>query len=215
MTYYVPVMLNLERRRCVVIGGGTVAERKVSSLIEAGANVIVVGPAATSRLQSEHLAGRIQWIQRGYREGDLAGAYLAYAATDHPEINDAVVREAEAFGIPVNHTGDGSKGSFITPSSVRRGGLVLAVSTSGAGPGASKALTREIDEQYGADYEIYVDFLNFARTTVKDRVQDAGFRAKLYKTLADMNILTSIREGSFRPWSTEELNAWIDLQREE
>lgn len=215
MTHYVPVMLKLEGRRCVIIGGGPVAERKAASLIEAGAVVVVVAPDATNRLQSDQSAGRLIWEMRNYREGDLDGAFLAYAATDQPDINEAVVREAEQLGIPVNHTGDGSKGSFITPSIVRRGGLILAVSTSGAGPGASRMLSREIDERYGSEYEIYVDFLSFARSVVKGRVQDAGFRAKLYKLLAEMDILASIREGRFHPWSKEELDAWIDQQREE
>ncbi|RCX19852.1 precorrin-2 dehydrogenase/sirohydrochlorin ferrochelatase [Fontibacillus phaseoli] len=215
MTHYVPLMMNLEERRCVIVGGGTVAERKVASLIEAGAEVTLISPTATNRLQGFHSEGRMDWIQRGYQAGDLAGAFLAYAATDRQGINDEVVLEAEGLGIPVNHAGDGSRGSFITPSIVRRGGLILAVSTSGAGPGASRALSREIMERYGDDYETYVDFLSFVRTAVKRRVQDRQMRARLYKSLAEMDILSSIREGRFQPWNEAEVIAWMDSYREE
>ncbi|WP_410771857.1 bifunctional precorrin-2 dehydrogenase/sirohydrochlorin ferrochelatase [Fontibacillus sp. BL9] len=215
MTHYVPIMMNLEGRRCVIVGGGTVAERKAASLIEAGAKVTLIAPSATIRLQSYHNKGQIDWMQRAYQAGDLAGAFLAYAATDQPGINDEIVLEAEGLGIPVNHAGDGSRGSFITPSVVRRGGLILAVSTSGAGPGASRTLSREIIERYGDDYETYVDFLSFVRSAVRNRVQDRQMRAKLYKSLAEMDILSSIRKGCFQPWNEAEVIAWMDSYREE
>lgn len=215
MAQYIPVMLNLEKRRCVIIGGGAVAERKALPLLDAGADVLVISPAVTEVLKKLSADGRITWSRRSYQAGDLKGAFLAFAATDQPVINEAVLMEAEALGIPVNHTADGSRGSFITPSFVRRGGLVVAVSTSGAGPSVSRALSHEIDLHYGEDYERYVDFLSFARTIVKKRVQDAKLRARLFKALTEMDILTEIRNGSFRPWSEEELTSWIEGYREE
>lgn len=215
MPHYVPVMLNLEGRRCVIIGGGAVAERKTLSLRDSGAELVIISPSVTSGLRNLAEQGRVSWLERGYQAGDLKGAFLVYAATDRPDINEAVVQEANDWGIPVNHAGDGSKGSFITPSTVRRGDLVVSVSTSGAGPSVSRALSREIDERFGSDYEIYIEFLKFSRSVVKEQVSDVKLRAKLLKSLADMDALTAIREGRFRPWSEQELLAWINGHREE
>lgn len=216
MPHYVPVLLNLAGRRCVVIGGGPVAERKAAMLADAGANTVVVSPVVTEGLLRLHRERRhVDWLEREYRRGDLAGAFLAFAATDRPEVNAAVTAEAEAEGIPVNDAGDGARGSMITPGVLRRGGLVVAVSTSGAGPAAARELIREIDERFGEDYEQYIDFLSSARAFIKARIGDPGRRKRLFRRLAEADILTSIREGNFRPWSEAAMVAWIEEQTEE
>lgn len=215
MPHYVPVMLNLEGRRCVIVGGGGVAERKAFALRESGAELVIISPSVTAGLRNLVQEGKASWHERGFQEGDLNGAFLVYAATDLPDINDAVAREADQRGIPVNHAGEGRKGSFITPSIVRRGDLVVSVSTSGAGPSVARSLSREIDERFGKDYEAYMEFLKFSRSVIKAQVSDAELRAKLLKSLADMDTLTAIREGRFRLWSEKEILAWINGHREE
>ncbi|WP_068783116.1 precorrin-2 dehydrogenase/sirohydrochlorin ferrochelatase family protein [Paenibacillus phocaensis] len=216
MPYYVPVLLNLAGRRCVVIGGGPVAERKATMLIQAGAHTVVVSPVLAEGLERLHRERRlVDWMQREYRQGDLAGAFLAFAATDRPEVNAAVTAEAEALGIPVNDAGDGARGSMITPGVWRRGGLVVAVSTSGAGPAATRELIREMDEHFGEDYEQYIDYLSAARAYIKEQISDPDKRKHLLRRLAETDILTSIREGSFRPWSEAAMAAWIQEQTEE
>ncbi|WP_333556270.1 bifunctional precorrin-2 dehydrogenase/sirohydrochlorin ferrochelatase [Paenibacillus barengoltzii] len=214
--HYVPVLLNLAGRRCVVIGGGPVAERKATMLAEAGAVTVVISPTVTEGLRRlHHEMAQVEWIQREYRQGDLAGAFLAFAATDRPEVNAAVVAEADAEGIPMNDASEGSRGSMITPGVLRRGRLVVAVSTSGAGPTAARELIREIDEQFGEDYERYIDFLSSARAFIKARIDDAVRRKRLFRKLAETDILTLIREGSFEPWSEATMIAWIEEQTEE
>ncbi|WP_059040926.1 precorrin-2 dehydrogenase/sirohydrochlorin ferrochelatase family protein [Paenibacillus rubinfantis] len=216
MPYYVPVLLNLAGRRCVVIGGGTVAERKATMLAEAGAVTVVVSPAITEGLlRLHHEREQVVWIEREYRQGDLAGAFLAFAATDRPEVNAAVTTEAEAEGIPLNDAGEGARGSMITPGVLRRGDLVVAVSTSGAGPTAARQLIREIDEHFGEDYEQYINYLSSARAFIKERITDPGKRKNLFRRLAETDILTLIREGSFRPWSEAAMIAWVEEQTEE
>ncbi len=216
MPYYVPVLLNLTGRRCVVIGGGPVAERKAMMLVAAGAETVVVSPAITAgllRLLKEQRQG--VWIEREYRQGDLAGAFLAFAATDRTEVNAAVAAEAEAEGIPMNDAGDGTRGSMITPGVLRRGGLVVAVSTSGAGPAAAREMIREIDQHFGEDYEQYIDFLSSMRAFIKERVSDPGRRKRLFRRLAESDILTSIRGGGFHRWNEAAMIAWIEEQTEE
>ncbi|GAA0137868.1 bifunctional precorrin-2 dehydrogenase/sirohydrochlorin ferrochelatase [Paenibacillus sp. YSY-4.3] len=213
--HYIPVMLNCTGRRCVVVGGGVIAERKVSALLASSAEATVISPSLTPYLMSCYEKGQLHWITREYREGDLSGAFLAYAATDDSEVNGAVVSEAESLGMPVNDAGDGARGNFITPASIRRGGLIVAVSTSGAGPTVSRRLCEEVDELIGEHYEIYIDFLSDIRVGIKEQVPDRGRRQLLFKALAEMDILTEIREGRFRPWSEEKLATWIDAYREE
>ncbi|MDU7476664.1 MAG: NAD(P)-dependent oxidoreductase, partial [Paenibacillus macerans] len=106
MPHYMPVMLNLEGRRCVIVGGGTVAARKAAALTEAGAVVTVISPGVTAWLQDRVREGEIAWLAREYREGDLKGAFLVFAATDSRQVNDSIVKEAEMLGIPVNDTAD-------------------------------------------------------------------------------------------------------------
>ncbi|GIO39858.1 siroheme synthase [Paenibacillus antibioticophila] len=215
MQTYVPLMMNVSGRLCIIIGGGLVAERKAFSLLDAAAEVRIVSPALSERLHSLFLEEALEWIQRGYREGDLEGAFLVYAATDTPEINDAVVAEANRLGIPVNHAGDGGRGSFITPSVLRRGKLVLSVSASGSGPAAASRLCREIDEACGDDYELYLDAMAMARTLVKAQVRDHHRRSVLLEAIRDMDMLTQIRQGTFTPWSEEEWMNWIESYRED
>lgn len=215
LPHYIPLMLNCTGRRCVVVGGGEVAARKAAALIAASADTIVISPSLAPHLMACYEKGQMKWNNRNYREGDLKGAYLVYAATDKEEVNAAVVKEAEGWGILVNDTSDGMRGTFITPASFRRGGLIVAVSTSGAGPLVSRKLCREVDAAFGDHYEAYIDFLSRVRGQIKDRVHDAERRKSLYRSLAEMDILAQIREGCFRPWSDDELASWIEAEQEE
>lgn len=213
--HYIPLMLNCTGRRCVVVGGGQIAERKVTALLAASAETVVISPSLTSYLASCFEKGQVHWKKRTYQEGDLKGAFIVYAATDDNQVNQAVVLEAESLGLPVNDTSDGARGSFITPASIRRGGLIVAVSSSGAGPVVSRGLCREIDAMFGEHYEAYIDFLSKIRMRIKERVPDRERRQLLFKALADLDILTQIREERFRSWSEEEIAAWIAAYQEE
>ncbi|MNW31409.1 Precorrin-2 dehydrogenase [compost metagenome] len=210
MAYYVPVMLDLHGRRCVIVGGGHVAERKVSSLVDAGAEIVVISPEMTETLRHRYKEGRLLWMNRNYQRGDLNEAFLVFAATNQAEINDAVVQEANYLNIPVNHTGDGEKGSFITPSVLRRKELVVAVSTSGAGPGASRDLCRTINEHYGDDYEMYIHFLSSVRSEVKRMVHHEGLRKKIFRLLSELDILSQISAGTFHNWDQDMIRCWIE-----
>lgn len=214
MPQYIPVMLNCEGRRCVIVGGGHVAERKAGSLLKSGANVVVISPRLTEGLQADYEHGLLEWIERDYNNGDLQGAFLVYAATDEQRINAAVLSEAEGLGILVNHTGDGEKGSFISPSVMRRGNLVISVSTSGAGPAVARQLCREIEERYGDDYEEYIDFLTYARSVIKRKIMEPEIRRRALKLLAESDILSQIREGRFVKWNEEQVISWINEQVE-
>jgi precorrin-2 dehydrogenase / sirohydrochlorin ferrochelatase len=179
---YFPVFMDLTDVLCVVIGGGSVAERKVRSLLKAGAKVRLVSPQVTTDISFLTEKGRIEVIRREYRQGDLEGAALAFAATDSEEINRLIKDAASHFGIPVNIADNPELCSFIVPSVIRKGPILVAISTSGLLPGLSKRLKREIAEYVVDDYPAYTrqvgSFRRFVIKTVKDgstrrRIMDA------------------------------------------
>ena len=147
MTDYYPVYLNITGRRAVVIGGGEVAGRKVAQLAASGADVTLVSPDATPELERLASEGRVRWIRRTYAPGDLAGAWLAVAATGDPDLHRAVHAEAEREKTLLNVVDVAELCGFIAPSIVRRGPVTIAVSTGGASP----ALARKLRELMGGD----------------------------------------------------------------
>jgi precorrin-2 dehydrogenase/sirohydrochlorin ferrochelatase len=144
---YYPAYLDLRGRRCVVIGAGVIAERKVEGLLEAGAAVTVVSPEATDAVAAWAAEGRVTWERRGYAAGDLADAWLAVAATDDNETNRAVHAEAEAGRVLLNVVDVTDLCSFIAPATASRGPVSVAISTGGASP----ALARKLRTEMGSD----------------------------------------------------------------
>ncbi|MFD0674377.1 bifunctional precorrin-2 dehydrogenase/sirohydrochlorin ferrochelatase [Cohnella sp. GCM10027633] len=179
MAGWYPILIDLQGRTCVVVGGGAVAERKTRGLLEAGALVRVVSPSLTAGLAELASEGAIVTIDREYRDGDLAEAALAFAATDHPEANAAVVREARNRGVPANAADGGTEGDFIVPAVVRRGDLLLTASASGAGPAVAARIAGELAGRYGPEYGSYLKALRHIRKVVKAEVADPATRRKL------------------------------------
>lgn len=151
MGYY-PAFLELTGRRCLVVGGGPVAERRVDGLLAAGATVTVVSPTLTAALAAVAAAGRITHEPRGYRPGDLSGFDLALAATDAGDVNGDVAAEARRHGVWVNAADDPARCTFILPALVRRGDLTVAVATGGTSPALARAVREELEAHLTAEY---------------------------------------------------------------
>ncbi len=145
MNGYPIVLTGLAGRRCVVVGGGAVAARKAQALREAGARPEVISPALGPELEAMVASGQVQAVRRGYRPGDLAGAGVVIAATDDRAVNEAVSAEAQRRGIPVNVVDDPALCTFTVPAVVRRGELLVAVSTGGASPALSRHLREALE----------------------------------------------------------------------
>jgi precorrin-2 dehydrogenase / sirohydrochlorin ferrochelatase len=154
-----PIFLDLSGRRCVVVGGGEVANRKARKLLQARARVVVISPELGAELESV----AVEIHRRPYREGDLEGACLAFAATNSREVNAAVAREAKERGVPVNVADKPSEGDFALPSTLRRGRLQVAVSTGGASPTLARRIRDELEEAFGPEWAGIVERLNAAR----------------------------------------------------
>lgn len=156
---YYPIFLDLDSKLCVIVGGGAVANRKARKLLQARARVVVVAPEVAPELESVAVEVR----RRSYREGDLAGAFLAFAATDRREVNAAVALEARERGVPVNVADRPAEGDFALPSVLRRGPLQVAVSTGGASPTLAGRIRRELEGLFGPEWAGVVEELGRAR----------------------------------------------------
>ena len=170
MTAYYPVYLNLENRRCVIIGGGGVAEGKIARLREAGAVISVVSPDATPGIRQMAADGILRWEPRTYRPGDLEGAFIAIAATNDRDVNRAIYKEAEARGVMLNAVDDPPNCSFIAPSIVQRGPVTVAISTGGASP----ALARKLRESLQASGDLAWADLAGVMTAARARLRQQG-----------------------------------------
>lgn len=197
MKYY-PIFLDIRNKACVVIGGGDVAERKVVSLISAGARVTVVSPEFTVNLVRMGEDGKILLIRRLYQEGDLKGAFLAYAATDEEDINKRVYMEGAKKGILLNVVDEPEMCDFIVPSVVKRGALSIAISTGGASPAFAKRLRMEMEERYGEEYSVFLEIMAAIRQKLLTKGSVSDKNRKIFNKLASSNIPEMIKAGRWK-----------------
>lgn len=158
-----PVNLILRGRRCLVVGGGDVAARKVEGLVAAEAVVHVVGTTVSDEIKA--LPG-VTWEERPYRRGEVEGYRYVVATADDPAANRAVFDDGEAAGVWVNSADDPANCSATLPAVSRRGPIVIAVSTGGHSPALSSWLRRRFDDELGPEYEVLVRLLSDEREAI-------------------------------------------------
>lgn len=166
---YYPAFINLEGKKCVVIGGGKVALRKINSLLNAGASVTVISPEVIPGIEKYASSGLIRFIRRAYRKGDLKNAFLVIAATSSKEVHRRIAGDVKSCLL--NVVDEPELCNFIVPSVVRRGPLTIVISTSGASPAMAKAIRKEIERLYGKDFGRYLEWLR------KNRIKILGLPA--------------------------------------
>ena len=149
---YYPIFLDVQDRKAVVFGGDHEAERKVRYLVECGANVTLVSPESelTSAPQEMTSCGSMDWLQRGYRSGDLEGAWLAIVAdTSDDEINRSIYEEARARNVVLNVMDVTNLCTFIAPAIIHRNDVTVAVSTAGTSPALARRLRERMSDSQG------------------------------------------------------------------
>ncbi len=191
MAYY-PVAIDLAGKKCLVVGGGEVARRKVQSLVDAGAEVTVISPEVDQGIEP---IGGVRIERREFREGDASGCALVFACTDVAEVNAAVQRAALQEGALVNVVDDPELCSFIAPSVVRRGDLMIAIISSGKSPALSKRIRRELEAAYGPEYGELVDLMGEMRARVKEAYATQKEREAVFDRMLNVGILELLREG--------------------
>lgn len=189
MQTYPVNLIGLAGRKAIVVGGGAVALRKVEGLLEGGAAVTVISPALANGMAALHAAGEISVIQRPYQHGDLAGAWLAIAATDDAAVNHAVFAEAERRGCLVNVVDDPEHSNFIVPAVVRRGEVTVAVSTGGSSPALARRLRERLAERIGPEYGDLAALLAALRPALLARFPAGRPRLEAALRLVDSDLL--------------------------
>lgn len=194
MTTGYPAIILLDGRLAVVVGAGQVGERKVRTLLDAGARVRVVAPDPTDALRAQAKEGAIELVERPFARGDLDGAAIVVAATDDTAVNQAVFEEATARGVPVNVVDDVERCTFIAPSIVRRGSLVIAISTGGDAPALAVRLRERFEREFGEEYAVLLDLLGQLRREVAVP-GDQAERARRWYRVVDSDVMDLVREG--------------------
>ena len=174
---YFPIYLEMTGRRCLVIGGGAVAERKVASLLEAGAEVTVISPEAADTILQWSKEKAVEWVARRYLPGDLAEFEIAFVATDDGYVNAQVFKEARKLGVWVNAADDAAHCDFILPSVLRRGDLTVAVSSGGRSPALARTIREELELYFTDEYELLVNLAAEVREELRARAISAPFEA--------------------------------------
>ncbi|GIN70188.1 NAD(P)-binding protein [Bacillus sp. J14TS2] len=177
-----PITLQLSGKQAVVIGGGSVALRKVMDLLEADASVTVVSPSLDPTLYTYYETQKIKWIKRGFLPSDLIDAFIVIAATDQSEVNQKVSMSVSNQQL-LNVVDQQEAGNFHVPAKLSRGELVITVSTNGASPYLSKTIRDEIGEIYDQSMKDYLQFLSLARRIVKEHVTEIDLRRQLLKEI--------------------------------
>lgn len=195
MPCYFPVFLNLEGRRCLVIGGSRLAAEKAFSLRACGARVTVVSDTLVDELAEAALLGQVQWLRRDYQPGDLEGFFLAVAAPDDRSINGAIFREAEQRGVLFNALDDPPHCQFIFPSVHRQGDLVLAISTAGVAPALAVRLRQRFGAELGPEYDEFLRLAAEYRNDITEQLPQFPPRRDLWYRIVDSDIVNLIRQG--------------------
>lgn len=195
MGYY-PIFVELQDRRCVVIGGGQEAQRKVEGLLAAGGKVNVISPTLTDDLQRMVSEGKIRWEQRDYREGDVEGYEVVMVATDDGAVNGAVSAEGRRRRVWVNAADDTKNCDFILPAVIRRGKIVVAASTSGTSPALARRLREELEAYLTEDMPALADLLAEVREEL--RARKIAPNAELWQEAIDEDLRVLLAQRKHR-----------------
>jgi siroheme synthase-like protein len=193
-TFY-PMMMDLTGRRCLVVGGGRVAERKITMLLDCGADVEVVSPAATRKIADLAARGAIRLTRRTVRPADLERAFVVFAATDDAQVNRTVAGAVRAAGGLVNVADAPEECNFLVPSVVRRGDLTLAISTGGGSPALAKRLRQRLEATIGPEYEAFLAALRELRAQAQKTISDPETRQALYRRAVDSALFEHAARG--------------------
>lgn len=197
MSFY-PVNLQINNRSCLVVGGGSVAERKVQSLLAAGASVAVLSPEITESLADMARERRITYISRCYQHGDIGGFFIVICATNNKEVNQWIADEANQAGALVNVIDAPEDGNFVVPSQIARGDLLLTVSTNGKSPALAKKIGAQLAQQYGPEYGLYLDLLAKARLKIKEVISSSKERELFWRQMIDDQVINLLKEGKIQ-----------------
>jgi precorrin-2 dehydrogenase/sirohydrochlorin ferrochelatase len=203
MQYY-PVHLDIKNRNCLIVGGGAVGTRKVNTLLECGAHVTVVSPDPTSQLTRLASEESITLKTRAYRSDDLSGMFLVIGASDDETLNLQISKDAERAHILCNIVDRPEVCNFILPSIVRRGDLVITISTSGKSPALAKNLRQKLETQFGREYADFLLLMGAIRQKLLSQSHEPEAHKALFNQLIDSDLIQLMQAGK-----TAEINSLL------
>lgn len=194
---YYPILLNIRGKKCLVVGGGNVAFRKVQALLENGANIEVISPTFCPKLNQMAKDGAIRIHQKSYNTKDLKNALIAIAATDDVKTNESIAADARRQGVLVNVVDDPNNSDFIVPSHFRRGDVIVAVSTSGRSPALARKIRSELEKVFKAEYAQLAILADEIRSELKQ--QRVTVSNDVWQEVLNLNSLIElVRRGKNR-----------------
>jgi siroheme synthase-like protein len=167
-----PAFLRLHNRPVLVVGGGAIATSKIPALLEAGARITVVAPQLNPQLAERARNSEIEWLPKPFEPSDLDGKSLVIAATSLRDVNASVFAEADRRRILCNAVDDIDHCHFYYGSVVQRGDLQIAISTNGKSPALAQRLRKELEQQFGPEYECWLEWLGAAREALRAQSAD-------------------------------------------
>ncbi|RLL47744.1 NAD(P)-binding protein [Oceanobacillus piezotolerans] len=199
---FIPLMINLNEKKVVVIGGGSVAEKRIRHLKESGALITVISPEITEEIRKDWETGKIKWIGKKFETADIQDAFLILIATSNQMVNQSVLKAAPSH-VLVNDATDAHSGNVTFPASFRRGRLSISISTDGASPHLSAEIKRRIQTLFDEDYEEYLEFLDKSRRLLKQTSLSNQMRKMLLKEMIDERFLNKDIQSTTLRWFTK------------
>jgi len=194
MSFY-PVFVELEGKRVVVVGGGNVAFRKVTALLGCGAVIHLAGRALTPELMKMVEQNEIYFLGNEFEDEFLNGAFMAIAATDDKDVNHHVSTCAREKGVLVNAVDQPPDCDFIVPAIIRRGDLLIAISTSGKSPAMARRIRKGLETQFGQEYEAFLAMMGRLRKEVLSLGLSQEENSRIFQKIVDADLLKDLSEG--------------------
>ena len=207
MGFY-PISLNLKNKKCVVIGGGKVAERKIKSLLESSAKVFVISPQITNDIEKLYNEKRVFWIKEEYKPNLLENSFLVIAATNNKMVNEEISNHCEKNNTLVNVVDSLENSNFIVNATIKQQDLIISVSSSGKSPALARKIKEEIKQKYGTEYGTLLEVLDEFRELVKKEISDESLRKELLTKATSEEILNLIKENKVTE-AKRRLKSWL------
>ncbi len=209
---YYPIYLDITGKRCVVIGGGDVASRKVDMLLDCGAQVEVISPVLCPELDTKVANGTVKATLKEYKHGDLKGVFVVIAATDELKVNERIAQEAMERGILINVVDAPKLSNFIVPSYMRRGDMTIAISTSGKSPALARKIRTELEKKFSEEYAALALLLSEVRSELKQRMIKVSSEA--WQQALDLDMLLELLRSGQRDEAKRRLLDILEGQSE-
>jgi len=199
MSRFYPILVDLQGKRALVVGGGKVAQRKIETLLEHGASVQVVAKELTATLEELRNHEKIEFLGDEFSEAFLEGAFLVFAATDDASLNRRVSQAAQQRGLLVNAVDQPADCNFIVPSVLSRGDLLIAVSTSGKSPAFARKVRGELERQFGEEYGFFLNLMG----NLRKEILRVGLSQEENKSAFEQLVYSDLLEAiGRREWTT-------------